>query len=350
LLSDIGKLTNLKELQISKNSLSGTLPESIGKLKSLTVLYLDSNDLEGSLPNSIAYLNNIKSLDISKNSFAGSLPKSLFSLTSLEYLYLNYNQFSGSISEDIGVFSALTELDLSNNDFNGKIPSSINFLQNLEWMSLANNKLSGDFPNIEKLKYLIYLDISSNDVRSMPTSLKTLPYLAYINVTKNNNLVGELNLGKEAEECLMDTSKVCVRGGSCKGNIKQCSGSTGENATVENGSSGSNKSETNSGGDDSCWAYIYGYPCCKGKSRDHVYEEDADGKWGYDYDKKSWCGISSYEEISNRYTKGNNSKDCWSSTYGYSCCIGCTTFAVTDEGSWGIERDNWCGIPSYCKK
>ncbi|ORX61819.1 L domain-like protein [Anaeromyces robustus] len=353
ILSDIGKLTNLKELQLSKNSFSGTLPESLGKLKSLTVLYVDANDLEGSIPNSFAYLDNIKSLDLSKNGFSGNLPSSLFSLTTLEHLYLNNNEFSGSISEDIGVFAALTELDLKNNDFKGAIPSSINFLQNLEWLSLANNYLSGEFPSIEKLKYLIYLDVSNNDIRSMPTSLKALPYLASINVTKNNNLVGELNLGKEAEECLMDTSKVCVRGGSCKGNIKQCTGNVEENptdTTKNNNNSSNNSSNEINTDDDSCWAFIYGYPCCKGKSRNHVYAEDADGEWGYDINKKSWCGISSYEEIRNKYTKGKESDDCWSTKYGYSCCIGCTNFATTEEGSWGIERDNWCGIPSYCKQ
>ncbi|OUM65264.1 Non-catalytic module family DOC2 [Piromyces sp. E2] len=102
---------------------------------------------------------------------------------------------------------------------------------------------------------------------------------------------------------------------------------------------------------DTCWVSIHGYPCCEGNALNKVYAEDGDGKWGFDFNKKEWCGISSYEEISNQYitqSKNSASTECWSLKQGYSCCIGCTAYSVTDEGSWGIENNKWCGIPAYC--
>jgi len=35
-----------------------------------------------------------------------------------------------------------------------------------------------------------------------------------------------------------------------------------------------------------------GYPCCK-KDNTRVYYSDADGDWGYDFNKKEWCGLAS---------------------------------------------------------
>jgi len=101
-----------------------------------------------------------------------------------------------------------------------------------------------------------------------------------------------------------------------------------------------------------CWVSIYGYPCCEGNDLKRVYAEDNDGKWGYNFTKKAWCGISSYEEISNKFAaQSKNSatgEECWSLELGYSCCIGCTVYSVTSQGSWGVEHNHWCGIPSYC--
>jgi len=39
--------------------------------------------------------------------------------------------------------------------------------------------------------------------------------------------------------------------------------------------------------------------------------------------------------------------DCWSEKYGYPCCkTDVKVKTVNDQGSWGIENKNWCGIVS----
>ncbi|ORX94366.1 hypothetical protein LY90DRAFT_709739 [Neocallimastix californiae] len=42
---------------------------------------------------------------------------------------------------------------------------------------------------------------------------------------------------------------------------------------------------------------------------------------------------------------------CWSTSLGYSCCKTCTDVVFVDSsGKWGVEGDDWCGIPTSCEK
>lgn len=360
LLHRIDKLRELKELNLSNNKLSGELPEGVGNIASLENLYLDSNQFTGVLPNSLDNLVSIKNMDLSNNKFYGSLPEEIFCLSTLEHLYLNNNGFSGTIGEDLGGFTVITELDLTNNQFEGPLPETIGYLHNIEWLSVAGNKFNSDFPkNLRKLKYLNYLDISDNDFRSLPPTLKDLSYLTYINLSDNNNFVGKVELSKSVEQCHMDTNNVCVTGGSCGNRVRYCDGTEQTTTTNNSNTSSNNKENTSSNenknkkvnkGESKCWVSVYGYPCCEGNAMNHVYATDGDGKWGYDFTKQYWCGISTYKEISDKYNsiKDENDDECWSLEYGYGCCLGCTVFVSTDEGDWGVEHNNWCGIPSYC--
>jgi len=51
-----------------------------------------------------------------------------------------------------------------------------------------------------------------------------------------------------------------------------------------------------------------------------------------------WCGIS------------NECKTCSSdfTLLGYSCCEGCDVVYTDETGDWGVENNEWCGIPSNC--
>jgi len=47
----------------------------------------------------------------------------------------------------------------------------------------------------------------------------------------------------------------------------------------------------------------------------------------------------------------NNTSSCWSKSLGYSCCSTCAAVIYSDDdGDWGIEKDDWCGIPKDCGK
>jgi beta-xylosidase len=86
-----------------------------------------------------------------------------------------------------------------------------------------------------------------------------------------------------------------------------------------------------SSGSDDCFAIKLGYKCCK-TTTVTIYE-DNDGPWGIENDE--WCGLK------------KASKTCWASALGYPCCSSSsvTVYEEDSNGKWGIENDNWCGIP-----
>lgn len=43
------------------------------------------------------------------------------------------------------------------------------------------------------------------------------------------------------------------------------------------------------------------------------------------------------------------SSSCWSKKLGYECCAGCSVAYTDSDGEWGLENDQWCGIPDTCK-
>lgn len=82
---------------------------------------------------------------------------------------------------------------------------------------------------------------------------------------------------------------------------------------------------------DSCWSTTLGYQCCNGCN---VVYTDNDGKWGVE--NNQWCGISN---------NCNSQPSCWASALGYQCCSWTNDVVYTDnDGKWGIENDQWCGI------
>ncbi|ORX53034.1 Metallo-dependent phosphatase [Piromyces finnis] len=88
---------------------------------------------------------------------------------------------------------------------------------------------------------------------------------------------------------------------------------------------------------DQCWSKPLGYDCCVDPYIQIAYSDD-DGDWGYENDE--WCGI-----IESKPTEENPMK-CWSIPLGYGCCIDPNIQIAysDDDGDWGYENDEWCGI------
>jgi len=81
---------------------------------------------------------------------------------------------------------------------------------------------------------------------------------------------------------------------------------------------------------DVCFSINLGYKCCSGC--DIVYV-DQDGNWGVENDQ--WCGIKN----------SCNAQSCWSESLGFPCCQNTKEVYYTDnDGNWGVENNNWCGI------
>ncbi len=84
--------TNLEELNISDNNLTGALPSQIGKLRNLKILNASNNRMTG-VPAEVGQLINLEVLDLSNNQLTG-LPNELANLKNLKTLNLSGNQYS----------------------------------------------------------------------------------------------------------------------------------------------------------------------------------------------------------------------------------------------------------------
>ncbi|ONH94819.1 hypothetical protein PRUPE_7G032500 [Prunus persica] len=241
-------MPNLTHLDISGNSLSGSIPLSLGNLSHFEFMIISNNNLSGEIPH---FWNNIPSLyfvDMSNNSLSGTIPRSLGSLTSLNFLILSSNNFSGEVPSlknctdmrilDLGdnKFSgpipasigesmlSLLILSVRSNSFTGSIPLQLCGLSTLHILDLSYNNLSENVPhwkhrqryrnlwsmekigggvermsasNIGNLRSIETLDLSMNKLSgSIPQNMVSLTFLNHLNLS-NNNLSGKIPTGNQ---------------------------------------------------------------------------------------------------------------------------------------------------------
>ncbi|RHN72170.1 putative leucine-rich repeat domain, L domain-containing protein [Medicago truncatula] len=94
-------------IDLSKNYLSGEIPEKITQLIHLGALNLSWNQLTGNIPNNIGSLIDLENLDLSHNNLSGPVPPSMASMTFLSHLNLSYNNLSEQIpmANQFGTFN-----------------------------------------------------------------------------------------------------------------------------------------------------------------------------------------------------------------------------------------------------
>ncbi|XP_006345877.1 LRR receptor-like serine/threonine-protein kinase GSO1 [Solanum tuberosum] len=145
----------LQVLDLSNNSLSGTIRRNLGNCKSLIYLNLGQNKLTGSVPKELERVTSLRYLDLNGNQLEGSFPKMIENFQDLEILNLAGNRFEGPIPKFIGELHSLRILVLSSNIFNESIPEGLMKLENLQYIGLSRNNLSGPIPeNLDGLKMM----------------------------------------------------------------------------------------------------------------------------------------------------------------------------------------------------
>lgn len=165
-------------IDLSSNNLTGTLPNETSQFLRLTSFKVSNNFLMGELPLVIGTYPEINVIDLSLNQLNGLLPPSLFTSSRLRDLNLSGNSFTGSIpfpnsqdaistSSNVPVLptqnSSLISLDLSNNFLSGSLPKEIGELTGLRLLNIGRNNISGQIPKeIGMLHRLQYIDLSNN--------------------------------------------------------------------------------------------------------------------------------------------------------------------------------------------
>ncbi|KAK7315136.1 hypothetical protein VNO77_33668 [Canavalia gladiata] len=169
-LIDISMFSSLKFLDLSKNCVSGKIPEDCKLPPQLVSLSIQSNTLEGGIPKSFGNSCALRSLDMYNNSLSEGLPMIIHHLSgcarySLEELDLSINQINGTLP-NLSIFSSLKGLHLGFNRINGKIPIDIQFPPQLERLDMSSNSLKGVITeyHFADLSKLILLDLSNNSL------------------------------------------------------------------------------------------------------------------------------------------------------------------------------------------
>ncbi|XP_056164076.1 receptor-like protein EIX2 [Syzygium oleosum] len=222
-------LDGLYFVDLSKNQLSGRLPQCWRKSQAnLEWILLGDNMLNGQIPNSLCHLKQLRALSLHENVLNGVLPKCLLKLD-LANLDLSDNQFTGRVPP-FGRHSRLfTIINLERNYFTGAIPLQLCHLTNLQYLSLAHNNLFGSIPHCFKhfsqmwanstfspsggfmarfpimvnikgtsqeftttLPYLFSIDLSCNSLDGqIPEGLTWLAQLRNLNLSQNK-LIGKI--------------------------------------------------------------------------------------------------------------------------------------------------------------
>ncbi|KAL7086289.1 hypothetical protein ACP275_14G330000 [Erythranthe tilingii] len=192
---DLCQLSRLGDLYLSDNKLNGTIPACFGELNYLRRLYLDSNTLESDVPSNLWNLKDLLALNLSSNSLNGSFPPGIQNLKSIGDLDLSWNQLSGDIPSSIGGAESLFSLSFAHNKFQGSLPPSLGNLRGLELLDLSFNNLSGFIPkSLEGLTYLSYFNVSYNRLEGpIPTGGNFANFTAE-SFAKNYRLCGATRL------------------------------------------------------------------------------------------------------------------------------------------------------------
>ncbi|CAL5410577.1 unnamed protein product [Camellia sinensis] len=150
--------------------------QAVNMLPSLVELHLPGCYLPISLPISLPFINFtlLSVLDISDNSYNSSIAHWMFNLTRLRTLDLSMNSFQGTIPSEIGNLISLEYLYMySSGDIEGQVPNSLGgelpdllgILENLQYLDLSWNSFWGSIPtSIGNMSSLQYLDLRSNNM------------------------------------------------------------------------------------------------------------------------------------------------------------------------------------------
>nr|XP_027108809.1 receptor kinase-like protein Xa21 [Coffea arabica] len=190
----VGSFQQLRQFSLRNNSFTGFIPPSISNMSKLETFNLQFNSLQGAIPMEIGKLNKLKQIVLDYNQLSGSLPLGMFNISTLEMIAFQGNSLSGSLSSSIcSRLQGLSWLDLSINELSGMIPASLSKCSKLRVLGLSHNNFSGVMPEeVGNLTALQELYLGYNDLEgSIPQELGNLKHLEELDLG-SNSLTGSI--------------------------------------------------------------------------------------------------------------------------------------------------------------
>ncbi|XP_069934380.1 leucine-rich repeat-containing protein 40 isoform X2 [Oryctolagus cuniculus] len=163
------QLSSLEDLDLSNNRLT-TISAGFSSLSGLVRINLSSNHLK-SLPAEISRMKKLRHLDCSSN-LLESIPPELAGMESLELLYLRRNKLR--FLPEFPSCKLLKELHVGENQIEMLAADHLKHLSSILVLELRDNKLKSVPDEISLLQSLERLDLSNNDISSLPYSLGNL--------------------------------------------------------------------------------------------------------------------------------------------------------------------------------
>ncbi|XP_035550400.1 probable LRR receptor-like serine/threonine-protein kinase At1g07650 isoform X2 [Juglans regia] len=157
---EFSKLPYLKQLDLSRNYLTGSIPPQWATMH-LVELSLMGNSLSGPFPTVLTWITTLKNLSIEVNRFSGPIPPEIGKLINLQKLILSSNAFTGELPIELAKLTNLTDMRVSDNNFSGKIPDFIGNWTQIKKLHMGGCFLEGPIPSsISALRSLSDLRIT----------------------------------------------------------------------------------------------------------------------------------------------------------------------------------------------
>ncbi|XP_076942161.1 protein STRUBBELIG-RECEPTOR FAMILY 3-like [Bidens hawaiensis] len=165
--------SNITGIILNGANLGGELGENLGAFVSIIQIDLSNNHIGGHIPSNLPFT--IKNLMLSGNQLTGSIPDSISLLGQMTDLSLNNNRLTGVIPDSFQQLTPLINMDLSANNLTGPLPPSMANLSLLTTLHIQDNHLIGVLDVLQDLP-LIALDVENNLFSGpIPPKLLTIP-------------------------------------------------------------------------------------------------------------------------------------------------------------------------------
>lgn len=157
---EFAELIHLRELDLSRNYLNGSIPSSYGQLN-VTILSLLGNRISGLIPKELGDIETLEELNLENNLLEGPLPPNLGNLSRLREMFLSANNLTGTIPENFINLKNLTDFRIDGNSISGPIPDFIGNWTKMDRLDIQGTSMEGPIPpTISQLKNITQLRIS----------------------------------------------------------------------------------------------------------------------------------------------------------------------------------------------